>query len=248
VRLTVLGCSGTFPGPTSPCSGYLFEHDGYRLMVDAGNGVLGALQARCDLRAVDAVLLSHLHGDHCLDMVPWAYARRYHPEGLPPRLPVYGPAGTRDRLCAAFDRPPEDRLGAVYDFRTARRGPLELGPFCVELAQMNHPVECYGIRVSAGGRSVAYSADTGESEALVRLAQDSDLLLCEASFLDGWDNPPNVHLTGRQAGEHAARAGARSLLLTHIVPWADPARLQAEAAAVYPGELDVAAAGRVVEL
>ena len=90
MRLTVLGCAGTFPGPLSGCSSYLVEQDGFRLLLDAGNGAVSALQRAADLLAVDAVLLSHLHADHCLDLVAYSYARRYHPEGpLPP------PAGLR---------------------------------------------------------------------------------------------------------------------------------------------------------
>src|SRR5690348_3144956 len=88
VQLTILGCSGTFPGPTSPCSSYLFEAEGYRLLVDVGNGATGSLQACCDLLDIDAIVVSHLHGDHYLDLINYTYVRRYHPRGTPPPLPV----------------------------------------------------------------------------------------------------------------------------------------------------------------
>ena len=116
MRLTVLGCSGTYPGPDSPCSGYLVEHDGFRLVVDLGPGALGPLQRSIDLLDIDAVYVSHLHADHCTDLVGLSYARRYHPDGLPPPLPVWGPAGLGDRLCQVFEVPPPDRLAKVYDF------------------------------------------------------------------------------------------------------------------------------------
>ncbi len=103
MKLTVLGCAGTFPGPGTACSSYVLEHDGFRLVIDVGNGALGPLQEHIGLLGINAVLLSHLHGDHCLDLVAYSYALRYHPEGPLPRLPIYGPVSSRHRLCGAFD-------------------------------------------------------------------------------------------------------------------------------------------------
>jgi ribonuclease BN (tRNA processing enzyme) len=248
VKLTILGCSGTYPGPTSACSSYLVESDGFRLVVDAGNGSLGELQRHCDLRDIDAVLLSHLHADHCLDLVANTYARRYHPAGMPPKLPVYGPINTQERLCGAFDRWPEDSLADIYDFQTIGPGCVHVGPFRIDLARVAHPIEAYGVRITAGGRSLTYSGDTGACERLVRLARDSDLFLCEASFLDHEENPPDLHLTGREAGEHATRAGVGQLVLTHLVPWGDAARSEEEAAGAFEGKLSLAATGAVYEL
>ena len=221
MRLTVLGCSGTFPGPASPCSGYLVEHEGYRLLVDLGAGALGQLQRHIGLLDVDAVYISHLHADHCIDLVAYSYARRYHPEGTPAVLPVYGPAGTARRILSSYEAPPSHGLQDVFDFREVPAGRHELGPFTVTAARMNHHVECHGMRLEAGGRTLAYSGDTGESDALVELARGSDVFLCEASWAHAADNPPGIHLSGREAGEHAARAEAGRLLLTHVVPWAD---------------------------
>ncbi len=229
MKLTVLGCAGTFPGPESPCSGYLVEHAGFRLVVDLGAGALGQLQRHVDLRDVNAVYVTHLHADHCIDLVAYSYARRYHPGGVPPALPVYGPEGTAARICAAFEELPTGGLLEVFDFREVPAGTRRIGPFTVTAALVNHPVECHGLRIEAGGRSLAYSGDTGESDALVELASGVDLLLCEASWADSPDNPPDIHLSGRQAGEHAQRAGAARLLLTHVVPWSDPAVILQEA-------------------
>ena len=111
---------------------------------------------------------------------------------------------------------------------------------------MNHPVETFGFRVEHAGWRLAYSGDTGESDALVRLAEGADLLLCEASFLDGPDIRPNLHLTARQAAEHAARAGVGQLVLTHLVPWNDRNRTLAEADGIYPGPLSLATTGLVL--
>jgi ribonuclease BN (tRNA processing enzyme) len=141
MKLTVLGCAGTFPGPGSACSSYVLEHDGFRLLIDAGNGALGPLQKHVGLLNIDAVLISHLHGDHCLDMVAYSYALRYHPEGPLPRMPVYGPVSTRYRLCGAFDDWPSDGLSDVFDFRGIRAGNRSIGPFEIELDRVRHPIE-----------------------------------------------------------------------------------------------------------
>jgi ribonuclease BN (tRNA processing enzyme) len=109
---------------------------------------------------------------------------------------------------------------------------------------MNHPVETFGFRFSYRGRSLAYSADTGESDALAGLARGADLLLCEASFLTGPGLPRDLHLTARQAAEQAARAGAARLVLTHLVPWNDQRRTLEEASEVrFGGEVALAASG-----
>jgi ribonuclease BN (tRNA processing enzyme) len=247
MRMTILGCSGTFPGPLGPCSSYLLEADGFRLLMDVGNGALGPLQARVGLLGVDAVLLSHLHGDHCLDLIAYSYARRYHPDGPLPRLPVYGPQHTQQRLCGAFEDWPEDGLCDVYDFRDLSPGKRAIGPFSVVMDRVAHPIEAYAFRISAGGPSLTYSGDTGSSENLDRLASGSNLLLCEASWHDSPRNPPGVHMSGREAGETAKRAETDHLVLTHIVPWADAPALVDEASAVFDGRITLAQPGLVFE-
>ena len=242
MELSVLGCAGTFPSADSPCSSYLVRHDGYTLMIDAGNGSMGALQRVVDLLDVDAVVLSHLHADHCVDLAAYSYARRFHP-AKPARLPVYGPKGTQDRLCQIFDTRPKDGLAEVYDFQTVTPGRMELGPFTLELAQTNHPIECNAIRVSAGGRSLTYSADSAVSDELVTLAQGSDLFLCEATWLDDTPVPPNVHMRASEAGEHATKADVGRLLLIHTISYQDDQQALDEATRTFAGPLGLAVAG-----
>ena len=248
MKLTVLGCAGTFPGPQTPCSSYVVEHEGYRLLIDVGNGALGPLQEHIGLLGIDAVLVSHLHGDHCLDLVAYSYALRYHPEGPLPRMPVYGPVATRHRLCGAFDDWPSDGLSDVFDFRGIRAGTREIGPFEVELDRVRHPIEAYGVRLTAGGRSFTYSGDTSSCKQVEVLARETDLFLCEASWPHSSDNPPGIHMSGRDAGEAAAHAGAKRLVLTHMVPWADKEALQAEAMSQYEGVIEIAASGSSYEI
>lgn len=232
MKLTVLGCSGSMPGPASPASSYLVEADGYRLLVDIGNGSFGALQRHVSPFDVDAIVVSHLHPDHCIDLTSYIVALRYAPDHPDRRIPLIGPTGTRDRLHSAYD-PFARKLGLheLFDFSTPHSG--ELGPFAVTFAQVNHPVPTYALRLQVGERTLVYSADTGESDALVGLAHDADVLLCEATF--GPDEPyvPNLHLTGKQAAEHASRAGVDRLLLTHIPPWGSAEIAVAEASSVF---------------
>jgi ribonuclease BN (tRNA processing enzyme) len=250
MRLTVIGCAGSFPGPDSSASCYLLEAEGFRLVMDLGNGALGVLQRHAELFGIDAVCVSHLHADHCVDLSSYWVARQYPPDGPRPPIPVYGPRGTAERMASVLQGPgdaesgPLSPGGARFDFHDLAAGPLEIGPFRVTADHMNHPVETFGFRVEHAGWRLAYSADTGESDALVRLAEGADLLLCEASFLEQPGNPPDLHLTARQAGEHATRAGAGQLVLTHLVAWNDRERSLSEAAGTYRGPLSLAVSGQ----
>lgn len=163
-----------------------------------------------------------------------------------PPIPVYAPARTAERLSRALGLEPGSSMTDAFDFMTLAPGTIEIGPLRVTAAHMNHPVETFGFRLEHSGGSLAYSADTGPADALVTLARGADVLLCEASFLDGPGLPGGLHLTGRQAGEHAARAGAGQLVLTHLVSWNDRDRSRAEAAAAFSGPLSLAVSGQVV--
>jgi len=242
VKLTVLGCSGTLPGPDSPASGYLVEEDGYRLVLDLGHGALGPLQQHVAPHEVNAIVLSHLHSDHCIDLAAYVNVLRYGPHRADGRIPVIGPSGTRDRIETAYD--PLARklaLQELFDFSTPRSG--ELGPFAVSVAEVNHPVPAYAIRVSAGDRTLVFSGDTGECEALVSLAHEADVLLCEASFGPDDEYVPDLHLTGKQAGEHAAKAGIDRLIITHVPPWHSRDVAVAEAATTFSGTIEAAQPG-----
>lgn len=239
----MVGCAGSFPSAASAASCYLLEADGFRLVIDLGNGSFGQLQRYMPIDEIDAICLSHLHADHCLDMGSCAVARHYRPGGPLPALPVYGPRETAKRLAPVFGTV-EEILAERFTFHELDVGKQEIGPFAVTTDRMNHPVETFGFRVEHNGWSVGYSADTGETRVLVDLAAGADLLLAEASFLDSPGNPGGLHLSARQAAEHAAQAGVKELVLTHLVAWNDPERTLAEAAAVFDGPLSLAAPGR----
>src|SRR4029453_3310962 len=180
MKLTVVGCSGSYPGPDSPASCYLLEADldgrTWRIVLDLGSGALGALPRYVDPLTVDAVLLSHLHADHCLDLTGYYVMRKYHPNGPQPRIPVWGPVGTADRMARANDLPPQPGMNQQFDFRTGD-GPVQIGPCAGDPSPVVHPVPAYGLRVSVGGTTVAYSGDTGACPALDQVADEVDLLL-----------------------------------------------------------------------
>ncbi|MFC4015484.1 MBL fold metallo-hydrolase [Nonomuraea purpurea] len=249
MKVTIVGCSGSYPGPDSPASCYLLESDGFRMLLDLGSGSLGALQRHIGLYDVDAICLTHLHADHCLDLCGYHVARTYGPEAPYPVVPVYAPADAPRRLAAAYGMPEEPGMETAFDFVPLAPGSFEIGPFTLTAGLVNHPVEAYGFRVSNGDTCMAYSGDTGESHELVRLASGVDLMLCEASFVDGPDLPADLHLTGGQAAEHAAKAGVGRLVLTHLVPWNDQAVVLDEATrGGFDGPIELARSGAVYDL
>jgi len=249
MRLTVVGCAGSFPGPDSPASCYLLEADGFRLVVDFGNGSLGALQKYTGLFDINAVCLSHLHADHCVDLYSYSVARAFSPAGPQPTIPVYGPARTAERMSYIHGLD-GDELGLTkrFTFKTLEPGRMTIGPFEVQLAHVNHPVETFAFRFTCDDQSLVYTGDTGETEAVPELAAGTDVFLSEAAFLDGPGLPRNIHLTARQAGGYANRAGAGKLVLTHLVPGNSSDDARAEAASEFPGNLDIAVAGQVIDL
>jgi ribonuclease BN (tRNA processing enzyme) len=255
VKLTVVGCSGSFPSPWSPASCYLVEADDdrgrtWRLVLDLGSGALGPLQQYASLDALDAVVLTHLHPDHCSDVSGLYVAREYDPRGTPSSpLPLYGPSDTARRVAEAYGGD-LSRLYRTYDILSVADGePFSVGPFTVLPYRVEHPVEAYGFRVElrAGRRTVAlaYTGDTDTCDALQPLAKGADLLIAEASFQEDRDSVRGVHLTGLRAGRAAADAGCRRLLLTHLPVWTDPDVVLAEARSAFPGPVEVARPGAV---
>jgi ribonuclease BN (tRNA processing enzyme) len=252
MRLTVIGCSGSFAGPDSAASCYLVEADDadgrtWRILLDLGSGALGPLQRYVDPASVDAVFFSHLHPDHCLDLCGYYVLRKYHPGGALPPIPVWGPVGVAERMSRAYDLPEQHGMTAEFDFHEYD-GPVTVGPFEIEPVRVAHPVPAYGLRVSADRGTLAYTGDTGPCPALDDLAGGAPLLLAEASFRHGQENPDDLHLTGREAGEVAARNAVPRLVVTHVPPWYDVSEMLAEASAVYVGDVRAAAPGASYEI
>jgi ribonuclease BN (tRNA processing enzyme) len=250
VLLTVLGCSGSTPGPRSPSSGYLLEADGFALGVELGNGTLAELQAVRDPFTLGGLLFSHLHPDHCADFSALTVLRRWHP--APPvdpcaeRLAVHAPEEAPRRFAAAYAPDREEceteDLTDVYEFHPLAPGTREIGPFTVTAAEVAHPCDAYGFRITHGGVTLAYTGDTGVCAALDSLCKDVDVLLGEASWTHG-GHPEGVHMSGIELGQLATRAGVRRLLITHVAPWTDPTAVLSEARSTYSGPVELVRQG-----
>jgi ribonuclease BN (tRNA processing enzyme) len=220
VELTVLGTCGGFPGAGRAASGYLVRHDGFNLVVDLGNGALSTLQKEIGYHEIDAVMVSHSHPDHCVDLYSLFIARSYHPEPLP-QLPLVAGEGVFERLLSLGGE--EEELPQSFDVRRIEPGQsFELGPFGITSFPMPHWVPALGYRIQADGQTVAYTGDTGPTPQLEGLARDVDVLVAEATWLEGQGRGKDpYHLTAREAGEHAALAGTKRLVLSHFWPTND---------------------------
>jgi ribonuclease BN (tRNA processing enzyme) len=249
VRITVLGKSPAWQDAGGACSGYLVESGGTRLLLDCGCGVLGRLRAVCDYAAVDAVVVSHLHADHLLDLVPFASALKYGPRWLQtpaPRPALHAPPGGRDRiaaLCAAGGMDGE-HVASAFDLAEYDPGAgLEVGALRVRFQPVPHFVPAWAVEVADGSARLTFSADCGPNEGLIAFAAGTDLLLIEATlggFPDEGDGPRG-HLTAAEAGEHGRAAGARRVVLTHISDELDLETARAQASDAFGAAVQVAA-------
>lgn len=258
MRVHVIGCSGSFAGPDGAASSYLIEHedtDGrvWRVLMDLGSGAFGPLQAVIDPADLDAVIISHLHPDHYLDLTGLEVFWAYHSRDDLGTLPIHAPAPLPERLAGVVGREGPVPAGVdtvPFDHRVLSDGAtFHIGPLAIEARAVLHPVESYGFRLTADGATLAYSGDTDACEALDELAAGADLFLCEAGYVEGRDDRfSGVHLTGLRAGECAARAEVRHLALTHIPAWTDPAAPLTEARRRYDGPITVVAPTDILEV
>jgi ribonuclease BN (tRNA processing enzyme) len=223
MRLTILGSSGGYPGPGNPSSGFLVEHATARLWLDAGSGTFSALQRLGDYTKTDAVLVSHVHPDHCADLYPLHIALRFQEQGVLQK-PLYCPREVWQRVPLLMGDPPEAEASfqKTFDFHPVEAGGVvEVGGVRISFLRTDHPNDCLAMRLESDSGILTYSADTGPGADLAGFARGSDLLLCEATYQEGRVGAP-VHLSARQAGETAHRAGVRGLVLTHVWPPFDP--------------------------
>lgn len=211
-----------------------------RVWVDAGSGTLGPLRRHVRLDELDAIWISHLHADHCADLLTAYYGALYADIRLETPIPLYGPPGTADRLAHFLtngpDRSPVESAFAVtelYDGHQVTTGPLRLTSRAVA-----HGMPAFAVRVEAAGRSLVYSGDTAPCAALTELAGGCDVLLCEAESAQPPAEGEQVHHTPEEAGDTAAAAGAGRLLVTHVGPFLTPGQAVARAAARFAGPVE----------
>ena len=236
--LTVLGCGGTYAEPGNACSGYLVEGAGTRIWMDAGPGTLANLQRHVSPTDLDAIVLSHEHPDHWLDLPLVRNVLRYVLGDQ--QIPVYGTAGTKAMAEVVLN----GHLAPTLAWTTITTGEkVTIGGIDLAFSQTDHPVETLAMRLEIGLTSLVYTADTGPDWEVSALGPAPDVVLCEAT-MDDTDAGLAPHLTGGEAGLMATSASASRLLLTHLLPGSDPDRRQAEAAATYAGPIDLVVPNR----
>jgi ribonuclease BN (tRNA processing enzyme) len=244
--LRVLGGCGAWPAAGQACSGYLVDHDGFQLLVDPGYAILPRLLEISGAEDIGGVLVSHGHPDHCADLHPLLRARAFRDDPAAP-LAVYALADSVSKVLA-LDRPGvlEDAY-TLREFSTGR--PFTIGPFEVETWLLPHFVPNAGLRLTAGGKTLAYTGDTGPSSDLLDLAREADLFLAEATFPHRVP-PDSMHYLSSacQAGKNAARADVGYLLLTHLLPGSDPSAAEEAARRSYDRQIAVARGGFIIDL
>jgi ribonuclease BN (tRNA processing enzyme) len=264
MRLTILGKSPSWQDAGGACSGYLVEEDGTALLVDCGNGVFAKLRQRIDYVDVDAVVISHLHADHFLDLVPYSYALTYAPRQQPvpvdrwpgtdnPARPeLHVPPGAREtfrRVVGSWGN--EDLIENAFRLREYDRGSrLEIGPVTVKFQPVPHFTETYAMCISSrnGSGRIVYGADCSPTDALTEFASRAELMLVEATLPRPERTGIRGHLTPSEAGEQARAAGAERLLLVHISDELDAEWARAEAAEAFGGPVYVAREGDVYDV
>ena len=239
LSLTVLGCDGSYPGPGGACSGYLVRFAGTAIWLDAGSGSLANLQRFIGLDDLDAVVISHAHPDHFTDLEGYCVALKW---GLKRQGPaVYAPEGLEELMRIG-------RSSSAVKWRTIDdKSNLQIGGVHLSFSRTDHPVPTFATRIDAGRVSLGYSADTGPAWEFASLGRGVDLALCEATFLSDQEGSVQ-HMSARQAGHTASRAGARRLVITHLAPGVNRDSARAEAAKAFNSEVEVAAIGKVYEI
>lgn len=248
MKLTVLGSSGTWPNPDTATSGYLVQHDGFNLWMDAGTGTLANLQHHIELSRIDAIVISHEHPDHFVDLYPCFYAWHYGELGRP-GLPVFVPTDFTQKLADVVSIDSQVVMRTAFAFTELAPGEsFEVGPFEVKTEPMAHlGLPALGFRIRSDGTVLAYTGDTGPTHHVEELARGADLLLAEATWQDRDDLLP-FHLSSRQAAIHAREAGVRELVLTHIWPTLDRDVSKQQAAEEYDGPIAAAVEGAAFEV
>ena len=255
-RVVVLGSCGAWPEPGRACSSFVLEHAGFRVVLDLGYGTLPRLLTLLGSSSgdgVDAVIVTHAHPDHMIDLHGLFRARWFGARDAP-SIPLYAPQGVLARVASLEEVGEQDAVRRVFDWHELPATSQQVGPFRLDSWSLPHFVTNAGVRLSAPGLTVAYTGDTGPDPALADLGRDADLYIVEATdrnqHPDSAPAPPGprMHLTALEAAKAATAAGARRLLLTHFWPDTDRNRSRAAATASFTGEVLIADEGLEIAL
>ena len=241
MKVTVIGYWGGFPSAGEATSGYLFESNGFRLLIDCGSAVLSKLQEIISIDQLDAVLLSHYHHDHVADIGPLQYG--CYVTGLIHNkiktLPIYG----HDLDQAAFQKLTykDATVGVLYKEKEI----LTIGPFTITFLRTTHPAPCFAMKITDQESSVIYTADTSYQENFIPFSENANLLIAECSLYSHQDGKGAGHMNSTDVGIIAHKAKVKQLLLTHLPHFGDHTDLVAQANEHYKGKINLASTGFV---
>jgi ribonuclease BN (tRNA processing enzyme) len=242
LTITVLGCDGSYAGPGGACSGYLLSSGDTHVWLDCGPGTLANLQQHISLDDLTAIVVSHSHADHWVELSVAYVALAYYFDRR--AVPVYGTSDTRERLLVTKGGPVDE----AFEWHTITdRSEFDIGDLHFRCAVTDHPVETLGMRVDTNGASFGYTSDTGPAWPLTTLGANLDVLLCEATFPESRAGE-FAHLTASQAGAAAREAGAARLVLTHLLPGSDHDLARSNAARTFGREVEIAIPHMRIEL
>jgi ribonuclease BN (tRNA processing enzyme) len=264
MRITILGKSPSWQDVDGACSGYLVHDGETSLLLDCGNGVFGKLRKHLDYTELDSVLITHLHADHTLDLVPYSYALTYAPRQQPVPVPPWpgtdaparpkllAPPGARDTFRSIVGSwGNEDLIESAFDLdEYDPAAKARLGSFEIRFREVPHFITTYAvdIRSRADRSRFTFSADCRPTDDLVEIAKGTSLLLVEATLPRPERTGKRGHLTPAEAGEHARRAGAKRCVLTHISDELDQTWARKQAEAAFGGPVEIAREGAVFEV
>jgi len=249
MRLHIVGSSAAVPRPNRANSCYLLESEGTAIVLDCGSGAFARLRAATDVAGLAATFISHMHADHFIDLIAMRYALKYEFKRSS-LLPVFLHKGARaelDRVVTPFAKG-EAFFRDVMEFHTYdETAAVEVENFTLRFARTQHYIEAYAMRVESGATAITYSADTAPDANVVTLARGADIFLCESALgAEGREEEPRGHSNAREAGEMAASAGAKHLVLTHYDAQADPEKMLAAARTSFGGSISIADDGLVL--